>query len=193
MPPMPLLRALAQAASGDGAGLLARIAGAAAPWQSLYSDSAIISSAVLFAHLGALVIGGGMAIAADRATLLLGVPSTADASARETDRARHALELRALHRPVIIALAIMMASGVLLALADVEAFAASRAFWVKLALVALLLANGARLARAEQSINAATGDATSVDAGWRRLRAASVASLVLWLATMLAGVALTNV
>jgi hypothetical protein len=171
------------------AGLVSRIADAAAPWQSLHADSALVSSAVLFAHLGALVIGGGMAMAADRATLRLGVPSPADAPERDAARARHVLELRALHRPVVAALAFLFASGVLLALSDVEEFATSRAFWIKMALVALLLANGARLARAERAIGSATAGAES----WRRLRAASIASLVLWLATVLAGVVLTNV
>ncbi|MGZ8414141.1 MAG: hypothetical protein ACXWZS_17985 [Gemmatirosa sp.] len=189
---MPLMRALVQAASGNDAGLVARLAEAAAPWQSLYSDSAVVSSAVLFAHLGALVIGGGMAIAADRATLRLGAPSSTDAEPLAAARARHALELRALHRPVLTALAMMLGSGVLLALADIEEFATSRVFWLKLALVVLLLANGARLARAERSINAVGHDAP-VDAGWRALRAASIASLVLWIATVLAGVVLTNV
>ena len=63
-----------------------------------------------------------------------------------------------------------------------------------LVLVALLLANGARLAAAERAVNAArAGDMTTVVGGWRRLRAASIASLVLWIATVLAGVVLSNV
>lgn len=188
-------RAAAQgAAPASGDGLLARLADAAAPWQSLHADSAAVSSAVLFAHLGGLLIGGGLAVAADRATLRLGLPQSGDDDARTADRARHAAELRALHRPVLAALALMLGSGVLLALADVEGFATSRAFYVKLALVVLLLANGLRLRRAEQAVNAApAGDAGALDAGWRRLRAASAASLVLWVATVLAGVVVSNV
>ena len=38
-------------------------------WSSIYSGSPVIKSAVAFAHIGALLAGGGMAIAADRATL----------------------------------------------------------------------------------------------------------------------------
>ena len=45
------------------------IADLADSWSSIYSDSAAIKSAVGFAHVGGLLAGGGMAIAADRATL----------------------------------------------------------------------------------------------------------------------------
>ena len=38
-------------------------------WSSIYSNSAAIKSALGFAHLGGLLAGGGMAIAADRSTL----------------------------------------------------------------------------------------------------------------------------
>lgn len=188
------LAAAQGAAAPSGDGLLARLAEAVAPWQSLHADSAAVSSAVLFAHLGGLLIGGGLAVAADRATLRLGLPQAGDGADRAADRARHAAELHALHRPVLAALSLMLGSGVLLALADVEGFATSRAFYVKLALVLLLLANGLRLQRAEQAVNATPADdAAALGAGWRRLRAASVASLVLWVATVLAGVVVSNV
>jgi len=185
--------ALVQAAPAASEGLVARLAELMAPWQSLYADSAAVSSAVLFAHLGALLLGGGLAVAADRATLRLGVPGI-DGDDRDADRARHAAELRALHRPVIVALLVMLGSGALLLLADVEGLVASPVLYVKLVLVALLLGNGARLAAAERAVNgAAAGDGRAVTEGWRRLRAASVASLVLWIATVLAGVVLSNV
>lgn len=184
----------AQQSAAGGNGLVARLAELMAPWQSLYADSAAVSSAVLFAHLGALLLGGGMAVAADRTTLRLGVPQSAEDDGRAADRVRHAQELRALHRPVIAALAVMLGSGVMLLLADVEGLIASPVLYVKLVLVALLLANGARLASAERAVNAApAGDAATVVDGWRRLRAASIASLVLWIATVLAGVVLSNV
>ncbi len=182
------------AAAGGGSGPVARLAELMQPWQSLYADSAAVSSAVLFAHLGALLLGGGLAVAADRTTLRLGVPQPGDDDARAADRARHARELATLHRPVIAALLVMLGSGVLLLLADVEGLVASPVLYVKIVLVALLLANGARLAAAERAVNAApSGDMTTVVDEWRRLRAASIASLVLWVATVLAGVVLSNV
>lgn len=181
------------AAGGDG-GPVAWLAELMAPWQSLHADSAAVSSAVLFAHLGALLLGGGIAVGADRTTLRLGVPQPGADDALAADRARHARELAALHRPVIAALLVMLGSGTMLLLADIEGLVASPVLYVKIVLVALLLANGARLAAAERAVNAApAGDTTTVIDGWRRLRAASIASLVLWVATVLAGVVLSNV
>ncbi|GLC27854.1 hypothetical protein [Roseisolibacter agri] len=187
-------QAAAQHTAAGGGGFVARLAELMAPWQSLYADSAAVSSAVLFAHLGALLLGGGIAVAADRTTLRLGVPQAGDDDALGADRVRHARELATLHRPVVAALLVMLGSGVMLLLADVEGLVASPVLYVKIVLVALLLANGARLAAAERAVNAApAGDATTVVDGWRRLRAASIASLVLWVATVLAGVVLSNV
>ena len=40
-----------------------------APWQSLYSNSKPVATAVTATHLVALLYGGGFAVAADRATL----------------------------------------------------------------------------------------------------------------------------
>ena len=63
------------------------------------------------------------------------------------------------------------------------------AFWVKMGLVALLLLNGLVMTRTESTLRRApNGDASA----WGRLRTTAVVSGVLWLATLLAGVALTN-
>ena len=40
-------------------------------WTAVYSNHAVLRTAVTFAHVGGLVGGGGCAIAADRATLML--------------------------------------------------------------------------------------------------------------------------
>lgn len=170
--------------------LVARIAAAVAPWQTLYADSRAVASAVLFAHLAALLIGGGLALAADRVTLRV------TARRRGTDptaRARQLDELRATHRPVLAALAVSLVSGLLLAAADVEAFATSPVFWVKMTLVLLLLLNGVRLLRAERSLATllASTDASTADQ-WSALRQSAIVSGVLWLAIVLAGVLLTN-
>ena len=84
------------------------------------------------------------------------------------------------------ALAVMALTGVLMATADLETFLPSRLFWTKMALVALLLTNGALLVAAER---AAAGGASERE--WVRLRVASAASAALWLTTLLAGTWLT--
>lgn len=154
----------------------------AQPWASAYSDSAVLRVAVLFAHVGALLLGGGLAVAADRGTLR--------ALRRGAERRDgHLTELAAVHRWVASALALSLASGVLLFLSDVETFAGSVLFWIKLALVALLLVNGFLMTRAEGTLDASAG---ADDATWRQLRRYALLSLTLWFATTLAGVAVAN-
>ncbi|HEY7790215.1 MAG TPA: hypothetical protein VIC33_06880 [Vicinamibacterales bacterium] len=151
-----------------------------AAWAALFGSHAVLRTAVDFAHIGGLVTGGGCAIAADRATLM---------AARQAPEVRSAQlsSLRQTHRIVLIALAFVAASGVLLFASDVDTFLPSRMFWLKLGLVALLLANGAWLLRLE------TRAQKGGDGAWTALRCATIASLSLWLLTTLAGVALTNI
>jgi len=150
------------------------------PWADYYSDSHLAQTLVTFAHIGALVVGGGTAIAADRGTLRL----TSD-----VDRRRHLLEVAQIHRLVIYSLVVVVLSGLLLFASDVEAHWTSPIFWVKMALIAGLLANGVRMQRIEA---AAAADTTPASAHWSALRGTAIASLVLWLAITLAGVALIN-
>lgn len=150
------------------------------PWASFYGDSPLAQTLVTFAHVGGLVIGGGMAIASDRTTLRL---------SSDVERRRHLLDVAHLHRIVLAALTTIILSGLMLFAADVEAHWASRIYWVKMVLVGLLLANGARMRRIEA---AATGDAVVTAAHWRAFRGTAVASLTLWLTVTLAGVALIN-
>lgn len=165
-------------------GVAERVAELAAPWQSAYSNSAVLSTAVLFLHLAALVAGGGLALAADRGTWRAwrGEPA---------DRARHLTELGLTHRPVLAALALSFASGVLLFLADVEEYAASPLYWTKMALVACLLVNGFFMTRAEGALRAGAAPRGAGERLWSRLRANAVLSGALWFATLLAGTALT--
>lgn len=51
--------------------LVSQLAELLAPWQDLYNDSVPLATAVTTVHLVALVVGGGLAIAADRASLRL--------------------------------------------------------------------------------------------------------------------------
>jgi uncharacterized membrane protein YhaH (DUF805 family) len=92
-------------------------------------------------------------------------------------------------------LAALFGSGVLLAAADVETFAASPAFWVKLALVALLVVNGAVLALTERRLRAegiAAGRLSEDRPLWRRLRVSTFCSIALWTATAVAGTVLIS-
>jgi hypothetical protein len=149
-------------------------------WASLYANSAALRSTVGFAHVGALVGGGGCAIAADLGALRA-FSHGHDAVRSEIHR------IHVVHRIVIAGLAIVVVSGVLLMLADLDAYLQSSAFWVKMALVVALMGNGALLLRTTQRAEA--GDS----AAGGMLRANSVASVLLWFATTLLGAVLPNV
>lgn len=150
----------------------------AAPWAKLYSHSKPLATVVTFLHIAPIVVGGGLAIALDRSTLRLGADDGA--------RMRHLEALTVAHRSVIAALVVSLLSGLALLAADLETFFGSAIFWVKMALVVALLANGAAMTRAERRIRA--GDADR----WARLRVASITSLALWLVITFLGVALAN-
>jgi Family of unknown function (DUF6644) len=159
--------------------LPAIVSGAVTWWSGLYSDHHSVSVTVRFLHLAALVVGGGTALVTDRHLLAAG---RIDASARQ---AALALAGRS-HRIVVPALAVMALTGALMAAADLETYLPSRLFWTKMALVALLVTNGALLVGAERAAAGGAGERT-----WMRLRVASAASAALWLTTLLAGTWLT--
>ena len=157
-----------------------------APWQSVYSDSKVISTTVVGAHVLAMFIGGGFAVGADRTTL-----RTLRAEASE--RARQLAELHQIHTPVLVSMAVLVVTGIMLATADIKTFATAPMFWIKLALVVSLMVNGAVLTKTEQSLGrervAADGAHQQL---WGRLRTISWMSLLLWSATLIAGVILQN-
>ncbi|MBI1808255.1 MAG: hypothetical protein HYR75_00030 [Gemmatimonadetes bacterium] len=148
-------------------------------WASLYANHAAMRTAVVFAHVGGLTVGGGCAIAADRATLT--VPSRDEGA-----RTGHLQYLGGIHRIITISLVFITVSGLLLFASDLDTFLYSKVFWIKMGLMALLLVNGALLRRAERRARHGSG------AAWATLRTVSLASLALWLLTTLAGVALPN-
>ena len=151
-----------------------------APWAHLYGDSKLLSSSVVFVHLGGLLLGGGFAVAADRTTLrMIRQPAAA--------RRIHLEELHAVHRPVMIGLAATFASGLLMLAADLETFLPAPLFWLKMGLIAALLGNGLVLRRAEAGLRA--GD-DSHAGRWRRLERAARTSLFLWFGSLLLGTAL---
>lgn len=160
--------------------MLVALAALVDQWAELYRNSKALETGVAFLHVGSLLVAGGCAIAADRGTLR--------AARRPELRTMHLSELGAVHRPVMIGLIIVVVSGALFALADLDTFMHSPLFWIKMGLFALLLANGLRMQRAESAL---ARDADAAPA-WRRLVTSSVASLVLWLAVTLVGTALVN-
>lgn len=153
------------------------------PWSQLYSDSTVVPTLVVFGHIAALVFAGGLAVTLDRATL------RAARGAAEF-RWRQLEELRAAHRLVIIGIGLSIATGVLLFAADLETYFGSWIYWLKMSLIALLLLNGFWMTRLEGRISSTPN--ASDEAGWRRLRATAVISLILWFSIAFAGVALVK-
>jgi len=151
------------------------LASLAQPWADLYSGSVPVEATVVFLHLAALVVAGGLALASDRAIV------RATNSGGEV-QAYVLKDVRGAHRLVIAGLAILVVTGVLMLLADVEALLPSWLFWLKMGTFGLLLWNGVRLRElAREQQPAAETD------NWRPLRAAAVRSSALWLLLLLMG------
>jgi hypothetical protein len=152
------------------------------PWSDFYNDSRLAETLVMFAHTAGLLVAGGIAVATDRQTLRAWRWEPAN-------RRHHLDELTVLHRTVVINLSVTVVSGLLMLASDIETFWGSWIYWTKMGLVVLLLLNGARMVGIEKSL---TGDAPSDSPRWITLRHSAAASLVLWLSTTLAGIALLN-
>ncbi len=145
-------------------------------WARTYGGHPLVSNGVAFLHFAGLLIAGGAAVAADRATLR---------AARQDEGARAAYlrQFSSVHGTVIAGLAIMFVSGALMFAADVETFWSLPVFWRKMGLIALLLANGFLM---KQAGGMATARA------WVQLKVTSVVSLVLWFAVVLASTILAG-
>lgn len=152
------------------------------PWADFYSHSKTAVTVVQYVHIGGLLMGGGLAIAADRGTLrALRLASH--------ERSGHLRDLAEVHRWVLSGLAAVVVSGLALLAADIETFFGSWVFWVKMVLVTILLANGYRMTRAESALrHGAAEDSTQ----WNRLHSVAVTSLGLWFVVAALGVALAN-
>lgn len=157
--------------------MLHQLALAVAPWADFYNDSKVAQTVVTFGHFGGMMTAGGFALGADRATLRA-VRSDAP------DRQRHLQELSSIHPIVVGALAVTALSGLLMFAADLEALAVSPYFWLKIGLVGLLLLNGLVMLRAEKALAL---EPPAAGKAWIRLRRASLVSLALWFAVVLAG------
>jgi hypothetical protein len=164
--------------------LVDQLARLAHPWASLYGDSPTLQTTITFLHVAGIFLGGGFAIATDRETFI------AMRAARLSGQIRHLAHLHTIHRPVLLGLVIALSSGFLLFAAEVDTFARSPVFWVKMVLLALLLGNGFLLARTETALRTGAPDSPAL---WARLRYISAASIALWLGLILAGTVLMNV
>ena len=150
------------------------------PWSSLYEGSKIIIILTRFLHVGGLLLGGGAAVAFDRASIRARREGTAS-------RAHHLQQLRRVHRIVVLGLCLIAASGVMMLASDLESFLSSWVFWVKMSLVAVLAANGFFITRIDRRL------VPEVDAGWGTLELSSRLSYTLWFAILLAGTTLVMV
>jgi len=151
------------------------------PWADLYGDSSLVKALVVFLHLGALMVAGGFALAADRATLGMGRLDAAQ-------RLEVVQELGETHRPVLAGLAIVVLSGLAMLAADLETLLPSVVFWAKMGGFVLLLLNGLTLQRAERRVRG--GD--SGRRAWRSLHGAALRSAVLWFAVLFMGTLLAS-
>jgi hypothetical protein len=143
-------------------------------WAHFYGQTRAVSATVTYLHLVGILSGGGVAIATDVAALRLSPDRVADWPG-ELDR------LAAVHRWVVGGLALIFASGLLLLLTEVDTFATSGVFWVKMGLVALLLGNGYARLRCEIALRQGSV------ARWGWFRRASIASLALWFLVLFFG------
>ena len=98
-------------------------------------------------------------------------------------------EFTTVHKPVIIALSVMVISGLLMLASDIGTFLVSPVYWTKMTLVLLLLINGYLVKRADEKLNA---DPSPGNRAWKHFKFSSIASITLWLSTTLAGVILLN-
>jgi hypothetical protein len=149
-------------------------------WGSFYSNHALVRTLITFVHIGGLVAAGGAAMTIDRGLLF--------SARRGSDAGRAQLAAaRSTHGFVLWGLVLVTISGLLLFAADIDTFLASRVFWTKIGLIALLVVNGVALMWNERRATAGRASA------WPALRWTAAASIALWMLTTLAGVALLNI
>lgn len=162
--------------------LIRDLAAFTAPWRSLFNHSAPVEMSVVAVHVLAMLVAGGLAIAYDRGTLRAGGWTPAV-------REHHFAELHAVHRTVVVALAICMLSGFALFAADVATYAVSVPFWTKMALIGALLGNALVMTTTEGTLRVASGGGAAL--AWTRIKASSIVSVALWGAIVLVSIVLS--
>lgn len=167
--------------------ILLQVASVLEPWKTYWHDHDAVSTAITATHVAAIVIAGGLAIGADRTTLRF-MRRSAD------ERFMHAEELHAVHRPVLMALAAVVVSGLLMAGSDIQEFAEKPIFWIKMGLILVLLINGAMLQKSEARVlrGTATPPVPSNEAEWARIGTYARVSMTLWVVITIAGVILAS-
>lgn len=152
------------------------------PWADFYGHTKPVQAGIEFLHVGGLLVGGGFAIASDRAALR--------ALHADMEQKKYVLrDFTTVHTPVLIALSVSVASGIAMLTTDIGTFLVSPVFWIKMTLVVLLLANGYLVKRTDEQLSA---DPSPGNRAWRRFKFGAITSITLWLSTTLAGVILLN-
>jgi hypothetical protein len=165
---------------------LATVDALAEPWQKLYAHSTIVATLVLFGHVAGLFVAGALTFSTEAGALRLDL-------ANEGERRRYLRVASPARSAIALALAVAMFSGLLLFLADLEAFAVSRIFWTKMLLVVLLLVNTVIASRLDaRLIRESDAPIVQHESLWRRRRASAWATAVLWFALVLSGTALAS-
>ena len=162
---------------------LATVDALAEPWQKLYAHSTIVATLVLFGHVAGLLVAGALTFSTEAGALRLD-------PADDGERRRYLRALSPSRGAMALALGVAMVSGVLLFLADLEAFAVSPVFWAKMLLVVLLLANAVVASRLDARL--LRENDKPHDGLWRRRRASAWATALLWFALVLCGSALAS-
>lgn len=164
------------------------------PWATFYADHQPFATAVIVVHILAMFIGGGLAIATDRA-ILRSAAGSADAT-----RAVIA-DLSTTHTVVIAALSVSFVSGVALFASDLATFSGSTVYWTKLGAIVALLVNGLRMRRSErrvvEALNGLSPHTSEMPvpfpvSNWGSVRRTAGISLTLWLLIVTLGVVLSN-
>lgn len=163
-------------------GVVETIAGLVQPWAELYRGSDLLQFGIHVTHLAGLAVAGGTALGADRLALRLGRRPPAQ-------RQAFLAGLQSKHRRVLTALAFVIASGVLLLLAQVRTHLPSPFFWMKMLALGLLLWNGTLLRATERRL-LARPDHTRDD--WKPMETHAKRSVGLWVAVALLGLVLTT-
>lgn len=162
--------------------LVRELVGATAPWRNLFNQVAAVEMAVVAVHVLSMFVAGGLAIAHDRGSLRAARwPSAV--------RDHHVNELHAVHRVVVAALILCMASGLALFAADVKTYAVSVPFWIKMALIAGLLGNALVMTASEATLRVGGGGTAAL--AWSRIRTSSVVSIALWGSIVLVSIVLS--
>ena len=154
----------------------------AQPWADWYNHHKVAQGGVIWLHVSGIMVGGGLAIASDRAAL-----RAVKGTVEERTRVLH--DFSQVHRTVITALAVIVVSGLLMLLADVENLLPSPVYLVKMGAFVTLLANGWLIQQNERKLAL---DPSPGNARWQRFRIGAIASITLWLLVALGGVTLVE-